>query len=159
MADNFMKRLLLVIAYLIGSAMLIHLMMATDPGYGRNWLYIFTGQIVWIVALILKIALGCGLAWLAVRAFRGASEAIGQARADEEERSEQENANTRNSEELALYQVQKRRREAAESERQAKEKREHEERRRKLEFERIGPRDEQAAIAKALSQIKFGGFE
>ena len=56
MMNDFLKRLLLSAAYFIGAMCLIHLVMGTDPGFGGHWLFIFTGIIVWLIALILKIS-------------------------------------------------------------------------------------------------------
>ena len=62
MMDDFFKRLLLVAAYWIGAMCLIYLVMATDPGYQHNWLFILTGQIVGVIGFILKIAVFIALA-------------------------------------------------------------------------------------------------
>ena len=159
MADNLMKRFVFVVAYLVGSAILIHLMMETDPGYRGNWLYVLTGHVVWFVLLIFKIALcGAGL-WIAVHLIHVAQQMNAQVRNEREEQEQQRLVKQRNVREQSVYRAEMQARESAQIERLEKEKRDHEEWRRKVEFERSGPRNEKAAIEKALSEIKFGGFE
>lgn len=159
MADILMKRFLFVIGYLVGSAILIHLVMGTDPGFRGNWLYAMTGQVVWFVMLIFKIAICGGCIWIAIRLIDATQRLIAEVRNESEEQEHRRLANDRNAREEAVYTAGVRAKEAADIERQEKAKRDHEEWRRRVEFERTGPRDEKAAIEKALSEIKFGGFE
>lgn len=159
MADNLMKRFLFVIVYLVGSAILIHLMMGTDPGYRGNWLYVLTGQVTWLVMLIFKVVLCGACLWITVVLIQAAPRLIAEMKDQREEQEQQRLANDRNAREQSVYRAEMRASETTEIERLAKEKRDHEEWRRKIEFERSGPRDEKAAIEKALSEIKFGGFE
>lgn len=159
MMDDFLKRLLLTAAYCIGAMYLIHLVMATDPGYQRNWLFIFTGQIVWVIGLILKIAFFLALAaggfYLVIAAIQIHS-------SWEEQRAEAELQ--KNNEEVAkraaAHNVVVAR--AVEFKAIAEEKRkrqEIEEHRKKIQAERFGPRSEEDALAKAMDSLKFGGLE
>ncbi len=159
MADILIKRFFFVIAYLVGSAILIHLMMKTDPGFRGNWLYVLTGQVVWLVMLIFKIAICAGGIWLAIYLIQAAQQLNAEIRNESDEQEQRRLANERNVRDQAIYSAQVRAKEASDIERQEHAKRDHEEWRRRVEVERTGPRDEKAAIEKALSEIKLGGFE
>ncbi|MFN8790961.1 MAG: hypothetical protein ACK5Y2_05825 [Bdellovibrionales bacterium] len=159
MTEDIMKRFFFTVAYLVGSAILIHFVMATDPGFRGNWLYDLTGQVVWLVMLILKIAICGGGIWIVIHLVAATQRLIAEVRNESEEQEQRRLANERNAREQAVYTAQVRAKESADTERQEKAKRDDEEWRRRVEFERTGPRDEKAAIEKALSEIKFGGFE
>jgi len=159
MMDNFLKRLLMTIAYWVGAMCLIHLMMATDPSYQRNWLFIFTGQIVLTIGLVLKIGFFIALA---IGGFYLASAAIQLH--ESWHLQVEEAAQKKNDEEVARraaahHAMAARAREVEAIAEEKRKKQELEEHRRKIHAERFGPRGEDDALEKAMASIKFGGFE
>lgn len=157
MIDDFFKRLLLTIAYFIGAMCVVHLMMATDPGYRGNWLFIFTGQIVWVIGIVFKIAFFLALA---VGGFYFVIAAI-QIR-DSWKEQKAEAALQKNNEEVAKraaaqHALAAREREFEAIAEEKRKRQELEERHKKIQAEKFGPRSEEDALAKAMDSLKFGG--
>lgn len=159
MTNEFFRRLLLTATYWIGAMCLIHLAMATDPGYQGNWVYVFTGTIVWIIALIFKIAF---FAALGVGAFYLMAIAVQAHNSWQEEKTEE--AMKKNNEEVAKRnaaqdEILARKRELRAIADKKRKDQELEEYRKKRHHEKYGPRNEDDALAKAMSAMKFGDFE
>lgn len=159
MIDDFLKRLFWAVAYWMSAMCVIHIMMATDPGYQGNWLYIFTGKIVWLIALILKLGF---IAAFAVGVFYLIGTAIQIQDSRQEHKAEEDMKNnnkeiSRPNEAQAAVVASAREFEAV-AEKKRKEK-EFEEHRQKRHLEKYGPRSEEDALAKAMDSLKFGGLE
>lgn len=159
MTNDFLKRLLLTAAYWIGAMCLIHLAMATDPGYQSNWAYVFTGKIVSLIALILKItffaALAVGVFYLVVVAVQ-AHDSWQEHKAEEVMKRSNEEVAKRNSAQDEIL-AQKRELQAI-ADKKRKDQ-EFEEYQKKRHHEKYGPRTEDDALAKAMDAMKLGGFE
>lgn len=158
MMNDFLKRLLQAVAYWTSAMCVIHILMTTDPGYQGNWLYLFTGKIVWLIALILKIGLFTALA---VGVFYLVKTAIQNQNSWQEHKAEgvinnnEEAAKRGAAHDLVIAS-------ACEFEAVAEKKRkekELEEHRQMRHLEKFGPRSEDDALAKAMDSIKLGGFE
>ena len=159
MMNDFLKRLLLAAAYGVGAMCMIHLLMATDPGYRGHWLFVFTGHILWLITLILKLAIFLAIA---VVVFYLLVIAIQIHDSWQEHKAEE--AMKKNNEELAKCNaaqqaiVASAREFEAVSEKKRKEK-EFEEHQHKRHLEKYGPRSEDDALKKAMDSLKLGGFE
>ncbi len=159
MMNDFLKRLLLIAGYLIVATCLIHLVMGTDPGFSGNWLFIFTGKIVWLIALILKITffvvLAAGIFYFLIAAIQVLDS--WQERKDEAAmKKNSEEVAKRNASQQAIVASAREFEAIAEKKRKDKEFEEHQLKRR---LEKHGPRSEDDALAKAMDSINLGGLE
>lgn len=157
--DDFLKRLLLTAVYWIGAMCLIHLVMATDPGYQGNWVFIFTGKIMWAIALILKIAfflsLAAGFFYLVTMSIQTH---------DSWQRRREEEAIKKNNEEVAKRnavqdEIIARKLEQQGIEDKKRKDQEFEVYQKQRNLEKYGPRNEDDALAQAMESFKLGGFE
>ncbi len=160
--DEFLKRLGLTVLYFLGSAYAINFVMSFDRGYRGNWLFVFTGKIAWGIETAVKIAFFAALAAAAVYIVTKVIELYESLNREAEEDAARKNdaaVAERNRVAWAM-ELQTRNANSIEEVRREKLKaREHEEHLKKLDAERTGPRDEDDAIEKALSGMKFGGLE
>lgn len=159
MMDDFLKRLLLPVVYWVGAMCLIHLVMGMDPGYRGNWVFVFTGKILWIVIMIFRITLFLGLAvgtyYLAVMAIK-AHDTWQEQQAEEAMKKHNEEVAKRNA---AQDEIMARKREQQAIEEKKRKDQEFEEHLQRRHLEKYGPRSEDDALAKAMDSIKLGGFE
>ena len=159
MMNDFLKRLLLSAGYVIGAMCLIHIVMGTDPGYRGHWLFIFTGKIVWLIALILKttffLVLATGIFNFSIAAIQ-AHDSWQEHKAEEAMKKKNEEVAKRNAAQQAIVASEMEFEAVAEKKRKEKEFEEHQ---RKRQLEKHGPRSEEDALAKAMDSLKFGGLE
>jgi uncharacterized membrane protein len=159
MMNDFLKRLLLSAAYLIGAMCLIHLVMGTGPGFGGHWLFIYTGKIVWLIALILKITffviIVAGIFYFLNAAVQ-AHDSWQEHKAEEAMKKTNEEVAKCNAAQQAIVASAREFEAVAEKKRKEKEFEEHQ---RKRQLEKNGPRSEEDALAKAMDSLKFGGLE
>lgn len=159
MMNDFFKRLLLVAGYVIGALCLIHLVMGTDPGFHGNWLFIFTGRIMWLIALILKITffviLAACIFYFLITAIQ-AHNSWQEHKADEAMKKNNKEVAKRNAARQAIAASAREFEAVAEKKRKEKEFEEHQ---RKRQLEKHGPRSEEDALAKAMDSMRFGGLE
>ena len=159
MMNDFLKRMLLTAAYWLGAMCLIHFVMGTDPGYQGHRLFVFTGQIVSIISLILKIALFMAAAaavfYFIVFVIQ-IHDSWQEHKAEEEMKKNDEEVATRAAFHHAMVARARELEVIEEKKRKDQELEEHLQRR---HLEKYGPRSEDDALAKAMDSIKLGGFE
>jgi len=136
--------------------------MSLDRGYRGNWLFVFTGKIAWGIETVVKIMFFGAIVAAAVYIVVKAIELYESMKREADEESLGKNNETVAERNRAAWAMEVQRQNANSIEEVRREKlkqREHEEHMKQLEAKRTGPRSEDDAIEKALSEMKFGGLE
>lgn len=156
--NEFLKRLWITAAFLLFSFNMIHVMMWISNGYSRNWLFVFTGKLIWLEFWLLKITFILALAFGTWWFVENIKSSIVKNEANQKEELRIAEYNKKAEAQKILFDGYEKTAQVKQEIEKQRKQAEFEKYQERLRHERTGPRKEKDALQKALDSINYGDF-